>query len=99
MTLFARSGVSQVGPPTHNLFLGGHCARAIENRAHYVRDVTMGEDGNRTRVGSGPQVLTALRNAAISQLRMAGSADIAAALRRNAARVGDLLKSLRILKN
>ncbi len=59
----------------------------------------MGEDGNRTRVGSGPQVLAALRNAAISQLRMAGSANIAAALRRNAARVGDLLKSLRILKN
>jgi hypothetical protein len=80
--------------------LGWHRGHwGIENRAHYVRDVTMGEDGNRTRAGSGPQVLAALRNAAISQLRMAGSANIAAALRRNAARVGDLLKSLRILKN
>jgi len=32
----------------------------IENRVRYVRDVTMGEDGNRTRVGSGPQVLVAM---------------------------------------
>ncbi len=63
-----------------------------------MRDVTMGEDGNRTRVGSGPQVLAALRNAAISQLRMTGSTKIAAALRRNAARISDLLKSLSILQ-
>lgn len=80
--------------------LGWHRGHwGIENRAHYVRDVTMGEDANRTRSGSGPQVLAALRNAALNQLRMAGSSNIAASLRRNAARVGDLLKSLRILKN
>jgi hypothetical protein len=80
--------------------LGWHRGHwGIENRAYYVRDVTMGEDGNRTWVGSGPQVLAALRNAAISHLRMAGSSNIAASLRRNAARVGDLLKSPRILKN
>jgi hypothetical protein len=80
--------------------LGWHRGHwGIENRAHYVRDVTMGEDANRTWSGSGPQVLAALRNAALNQLRMAGSSNIAASLRRNAARVGDLLKSLRILKN
>lgn len=80
--------------------LGWHRGHwGIENRAHFVRDVTMGEDANRTRTGSGPQVLAALRNAAISHLRMTGSSNIAASLRRNAARVGDLLKSLRILKN
>ena len=56
--------------------LGWHRGHwGIENRAHYVRDVTMGEDANRTRGGSGPQVLAALRNAAISQLRMAGSSE------------------------
>lgn len=71
----------------------------IENRLHYVRDVTMGEDASRTRVGSGPQVLAALRNAAISHLRLTGVANIAAGLRRNAARVRDLLVGLRILKN
>lgn len=71
----------------------------IENRLHYVRDVTMGEDANRTRSGSGPQALAALRNLAISTLRLDEVTNIAAALRRNAARVRDLLVSLRILKN
>lgn len=71
----------------------------IENRLHYVRDVTLGEDANRTRSGSGPQVLAALRNLAISKLRLDGVTNIAAALRRNAARVKDLLISLRILKH
>jgi hypothetical protein len=70
-----------------------------ENRLHDVRDVTMGEDGNRTRIGSGPQVLASLRNLAISKLRLDEVTNIAAALRRNAARVRDLLVSLRILKN
>jgi hypothetical protein len=71
----------------------------IENRLHYVRDVTMGEDANRTRSGSGPQALAAVRNLAISKLRLDGVTNIAAALRRNAARVRDLFVSLRILKN
>jgi hypothetical protein len=74
----------------------GH--RGIENRVHHVRDVTMGEDGNRARTGSGPQVLAALRDAAIGHLRRARSENIAASLRRNAARARDLLVSLRILK-
>ena len=79
--------------------LGWHRGHwGIENRMHYVRDVTMGEDANRTRTGSGPQVLAALRNAAIGHLRMVKSENIAASLRRNAARVHDLLVSLRILK-
>jgi len=71
----------------------------IENRLHWVRDVTMGEDANRTHSGSGPQVLATLRNLAVSKLRLDGVANIAAELRRNAARVRDLIVSLRILKN
>jgi hypothetical protein len=78
-------------------WLRGHWG--IENRLHYVRDVTMGEDANRTRTGSGPQVLAALRNAAIGQLRLMGSTNIAASLRRNAARVKELLGVMRILTN
>jgi hypothetical protein len=80
--------------------LGWHRGHwGIENRVHYVRDVTMGEDSNRTRVGSGPQVLAALRNAVISHLRIAGSTNIAASLRRNAARVVDLVKNVCSLTN
>lgn len=71
----------------------------IENRLHYVRDVTMGEDANRTRSGSGPQVLAALRNLAISKLRLDCVSNIAAALRRNAARVGPMIESLCKLKH
>jgi hypothetical protein len=71
----------------------------IENRLHHVRDVTPGEDANRTRSGSGPQVLAALRDLAVRKLRFDGVTNIAAGLRRNAARVKDLLVSLCILKN
>ena len=71
----------------------------IENRLHWVRDVTLGEDANRTRRGSGPQVLATLRNLAISTLRADAATNIAAALRRNATRVGDLIARLCRLKN
>jgi predicted transposase YbfD/YdcC len=54
----------------------------IENRLHWVRDVTFGEDRCQARTGSGPQVLAALRNTAIGALRRAGHENIAAALRR-----------------
>jgi len=40
----------------------------IENRLHYVRDVTLGEDACRVRRGSAPQVLAALRNTAVHLL-------------------------------
>lgn len=84
--------------PSHNLFLGGRCARAIENACHWALDVTFREDAGRTRAGSGPQVLAAMRNLAISTLRADAAEDIAAALRRNAARAGDLVARLCSLK-
>ena len=37
----------------------------IENCLHYVRDVTLGEDGCRVRRGSAAQVLGALRNVVV----------------------------------
>ena len=58
----------------------------IENRLHWVRNVTFDEDRCQVRSGSAPQTLCAIRNAAIGLLRMAGVGNIAAALRRNAAR-------------
>ena len=71
---------------------------SVENRSHYVRDVTFGEDASRIRKGSGPQVMAALRNAAIGFLRTTGATNIAESLRRNASRVGDLFTKLGILK-
>jgi hypothetical protein len=54
---------------------------AIENRLHWVRDVTFDEDRCRIRRGAGAQVMASLRNLAISLLRMAGAEIIAPALR------------------
>ena len=57
----------------------------IENRSHWVRDVTFDEDRSQVRCGSIPQVMAALRNTTIGLLRAAGYANIAAACRRFAA--------------
>ena len=53
----------------------------IENGLHYVRDVTMGEDGSCVRTGSAPQVMAALRNVVIGILRLPSAANIASAIR------------------
>jgi hypothetical protein len=71
---------------------------AIENRSHHVRDATLGEDASRIRKGSGPEVMAAIRNATIGLLRLSGASNIAAAVRRNASRIGDLFTKLGILK-
>lgn len=57
----------------------------IENRVHWVRDVTFDEDRCQVRTGAAPQVLAALRNLVISLVRRAGHPNVAAALRRHAA--------------
>lgn len=56
----------------------------IENRLHWVRDVTYGEDHSRVRTGTAPRTMASLRNLAISTLRLAGHTNIAAALRHTA---------------
>lgn len=57
----------------------------IENKSHYVRDVTFREDHSQVRTGSIPQVMAALRNACIGLMRIAGHTNIAAACRYHAA--------------
>jgi hypothetical protein len=79
------------------LLLGGYCARLIENRVHWVRDVTMGEDHSRIRTGAAPEVMAGLRNAAISLLRLSGADNIAEALRENLYHVPVLLTILGIV--
>jgi predicted transposase YbfD/YdcC len=58
----------------------------IENRLHYIRDVTFDEDRATVRAGHAPQVMAAFRNAAIGLLRRLGATNIAAGCRRCAAR-------------
>ena len=58
----------------------------IENRLHWVRDVSPGEDACRVRTGEAPEILAGIRNAALWLMRASGLANIAAALRRHAAK-------------
>lgn len=56
----------------------------IENRLHWVRDVTFDEDRSQVRTGNAPHVMASLRNTAVSLLRLAGWDNIAAATRHQA---------------
>jgi predicted transposase YbfD/YdcC len=56
----------------------------IENRLHWVRDVTFDEDRSQVRTGQAPRVMAGLRNLAITLLRRDGHTNIAAALRHHA---------------
>jgi predicted transposase YbfD/YdcC len=77
------------------------CSRGhwgIENRSHYVRDVTFGEDASQIEKGYAPQILAGLRNGLIAVCRAEGVKNIAAALRQNAFKVPHLLAKLGIVK-
>jgi hypothetical protein len=58
----------------------------IENKSHWVRDVTFDEDRSQVRRGNLPHVLATLRNTVISILRATGATNTAKARRYYAAR-------------
>jgi predicted transposase YbfD/YdcC len=70
------------GPATLAAWVRGH--REIENRLHWVRDVTYQEDKSLVRTGNAPRVMASLRSLAISLLHLDGHANIAAANRHHA---------------
>ena len=68
----------------------GH--RGIENRRHWVRDVTFDEDRCRVRSGAAPQAVAACRDLAIALLRRAGLTNVAAGLWTYAGRSADAIR-------
>ncbi len=66
----------------------------IENKLHWVRDVTFGEDLSQIRTRHGPAVMATLRNLAISVHRRHGATNIAAATRRVSRHPGRVLPLL-----
>lgn len=54
---------------------------AIENRVHYPRDVTLGEDAGQAYRGNTPQALAALRNTLLNLFRAHGWRSVADAIR------------------
>jgi predicted transposase YbfD/YdcC len=63
----------------------------IENRKHYVRDVTLSEDAGQAYCGNTPHALAALRNGLIDLMRHQGWCNLADALRHYAASVPRVL--------
>jgi predicted transposase YbfD/YdcC len=51
---------------------------------HHIRDVTFAEDASQPRTGNAPRAMASWRNLAIGALRLAGTTNIASALRHNA---------------
>ncbi|AQY20169.1 hypothetical protein T261_00118 [Streptomyces lydicus] len=45
----------------------------VENRLHWVRDVTFDEDCSQVRTGNSPRVMASLCNTAITLLRIHGT--------------------------
>jgi predicted transposase YbfD/YdcC len=74
--------VHQARPAQLAAWIRGHWS--IENKLHWVRDVTYDEDRSQIRTHTGPQVMAALRDAAIGILRLTGVTNIAAANRHHA---------------
>jgi predicted transposase YbfD/YdcC len=77
--LITTLSTSQANPERLLELNRGHWS--IENRTHYVRDVTFGEDRSRLRTGNAPQILAALRNLAITLIHRSGSCHIGASRR------------------
>lgn len=67
------------GPRHLGIYARNHWA--IENREHYVRDKTFGEDLQQVRTGSQPNAYAAIRNLVTGAFRRAGFANIAHARR------------------
>jgi predicted transposase YbfD/YdcC len=76
--------VTQARPAQLAGILRGHWS--IEDRLHWIRDVTYDEDRSQIRARNGPRVMASLRNLAITILRLTGETNIAAALRHHARR-------------
>ena len=75
----SRRGTGKLESEQLLTLLRGHWT--VENRLHWVRDVTFDEDRSQIRKGNGPRVMASLRNLAISVLRIAGARYVAKAIR------------------
>ena len=69
---------------------------SIENRLHYVRDVTFDEDHSQIRTRNAPRVMATLRNLTISLFRWFGRINIAKTLRGMATKPYLALRLLRL---
>lgn len=83
---------TQASPAELAAIIRGHWL--IEDRLHWVRGLDYDEDRSQVRTASAPRVMATLRNLAITILRLAGHASIAAALRHHARRPDRPLRTI-----
>ena len=67
---------------------------SIENKSHYVRDVTFDEDRSQVRTAQGPRMMAILRNLAIAIIRLLGFKCVPTGLRTFAQRPRLVLNAL-----
>lgn len=77
---YASDCAPTAGAPFYAQAIRGHWG--IENRQHYVRDVSLGED--RSRIRHNPGIFARMRSFALNILRSSGVTNIAEALYDNA---------------
>lgn len=82
VTVYAVTNLTtaQARPADLATWLQGHW---LIEALHHVRDVTFAEDASQIRTGRAPHAMATLRNTVISLLRLAGTRNIAKALRAN----------------
>ena len=90
--LISSASMIDAQPATIATWAQGHWE--IENKLHYVRDVTFDEDRQQLRVGNGPAMMAALRNLAISLHHLTGTTNIAEVIRHTARDVNRAIKLL-----
>jgi predicted transposase YbfD/YdcC len=69
----------EAGPEHLLAYVRGHWG--IENKVHWVRDVTFREDASQVRTGNRPRIMVTLRNLAIGLIQQSGHTAIAATIR------------------
>ena len=83
---------TQASPAGLAAMIRGHWM--IEDSLHWIRDMDYDEDRSQIRTASGPRVMATLWNLAVTILRLAGYASIAAALRHHARRPDRPLRTI-----
>lgn len=78
-TIITSLSPQQASPAQLLELVRGHWS--IENRSHWVRDVTFDEDRSQVRTRQGPRMMAILRNLAIAILRLLGFASAPRGLR------------------
>lgn len=91
---YAITSASEVKADARRLLAMRRGHWGIENKLHWVRDVTMGEDASQVRKGAAPEVMAGLRNAVLSLLRWRGVGNVAEARRHYSWNVNEALALL-----